>query len=391
MKPSDRGFGGGNAAAAEESTAVDHGHGGPLSRVVDRDLTPEAAAHLTVARGYPCISVLMPTTPAPQMAIADRERLDSLLLDLERRLSEDNVSDREPLMHELRRQARIARDASTWHALGLFVSLRVSCFWTLPVTVHEKVVVESSFATRDLLRALHRTPPHLLVRADEFGARVFWVAARVTLLDTIERLPEGNPRPMPAAGHIRPGPWSGPERDAERSADDRRDLIARIDHCVARIREGRPAPLVLAGDAALVGELKSNARWLHRLAGEVVGPKADTPNELFGASALCLEDYLHRRGQQTLKALHETAAVDSEQVVAGLDQCWAAVANRVPGTLVVEQGYVHPRPPGDGGQAASHDLIDDLLEHAIEAGNLIAFVDDAQLHEFAGVALLKSG
>lgn len=82
MKPSDRGFGGGNAAAAEESTAVDHGHGGPLSRVVDRDLTPEAAAHLTVARGYPCISVLMPTTPAPQMAIADRERLDSLLLDL---------------------------------------------------------------------------------------------------------------------------------------------------------------------------------------------------------------------------------------------------------------------------------------------------------------------
>ncbi|WP_281348924.1 hypothetical protein [Ornithinibacter aureus] len=38
----------------------------------------------------------------------------------------------------------------------------------------------------------------------------------------------------------------------------------------------------------------------------------------------------------------------------------------------------------------SHDLIDDLLEHAIQAGNLIAFVDDAQLHEFGGIALLRS-
>ncbi|UFN45133.1 hypothetical protein [Nocardioides okcheonensis] len=77
-------------------------------------------------------------------------------------------------------------------------------------------------------------------------------------------------------------------------------------------------------------------------------------------------------------------------MVAGLDGCWAAVANRITGTLVVEQGYVHPRPPGEGGGPASHDLIDDLLEHAIHAGNLIAFVDDAQLHEFGGIALLKS-
>ena len=139
-----------------------------------------------------------------------------------------------------------------------------------------------------------------------------------------------------------------------------------------------------------MAELKSSARWLHRLAGEVVGAKADAPDELFSATALCLEDYLHRRGQQTLDALHETVAAAPDQVVAGLDECWAAVAGRVPGTLVVEHGYIHPRPPGEGGEVASHDLIDDLLELALAAGNLIAFVDDAQLHEFGGIALLRS-
>lgn len=50
-----------------------------------------------------------------------------------------------------------------------------------------------------------------------------------------------------------------------------------------------------------------------------------------------------------LETLHEAAATDSEQVVAGLDQCWTAVANRTLGTLVIEQSYVHPQSPGEGG------------------------------------------
>lgn len=345
-----------------------------------RDLTPQAVAHLTVSGGHPCISVLMPTTPAARMAVADRARLDGLLLDAERRLADDGVTDRERLVRELRRLARIAQDSGTSHALGIFVSDHVSRAWTLPVSVHPKVVVESTFATRDLLRALHRTPPHLVVRIDEFGARVFWVATRVTLLETVERLPGGRPRPV-----------GDRELAADRTPEDRRDLLARLDACMTRLRSQRPAPLVLAGDPGLVAELKGGATWLHRLAGEVVDARADAPDELFSATALCLEDYLRRRGQQSLHDLHEAVATAPDQVVAGLDECWAAVTRRTPGTLLVEHGYVHPRPPGEGGEVASHDLVDDLLELALEAGNLIAFVDDAELHEFGGIALLRSG
>lgn len=381
----------GQAAVTEAPTSTGkNSHVDGTGGAVPRDLTPEAAAHLTAASGHPCISVLMPTTPATRMAISDRARLDGLLLDAERRLDDLPVGGRERLMHELRRQARIAQDSATQNALGLFVSHSVSRAWTLPVTVHEKVVVESTFATRDLLRALHGTPPHLVVRVDEFGARMYWVASRVTLLETVERLPEGSARSMDSLGLDRSTPRSRLRHGVERESDDRADLLARIDACMARLREERPAPLVLAGDAALVDELKGRARSLHRLAGEVTGVEADEPAALFRATALCLEDYLHRRGQQALEALLEAAADDPEQVVAGLDQCWTAVESRIRGTLVVEQGYIHPRPSGAGGEPVSHDLIDDLLEHAIEAGNLISFVDDAQLHEFGGIALLKS-
>lgn len=124
---------------------------------------------------------------------------------------------------------------------------------------------------------------------------------------------------MGSSGLDGSGPASGPGLGAERRADDRGDLLTRIDACMARLRAERPAPLLLAGDAALVNELRSSARWLDRLAGEVVGANADAPDKLFRATALCLEDYLHRRGQQVLDALHEAAATAPEQVVAGLD------------------------------------------------------------------------
>ena len=194
MKGARRGASGHAPPIADSPDTTDGDHVGGAGRAIPRDLTPEAAAHLTAAGGYPCISVLMPTTPATRMTIADRERIGGLLLDAERCLNDQPLGDRERLMHELRRQARIVQDSSTQNAVGLFVSHGVSRAWTLPVAVHQKVVVESTFATRDLLRALHRTPPHLVLRVDEFGARVYWVAASVTLFGS--KMSE--PRPQPA-------------------------------------------------------------------------------------------------------------------------------------------------------------------------------------------------
>ncbi len=237
---------------SDAGRASDDASATPARRVTHGDLTPESVAHLAVARGYPCISVLMPTTPAPRMRLADRERLDGLLLDVERRLADDRVVDRGRLVRELRRQARVAQESSTWNALGLFVDHSVSQAWTLAVTVHPRVVIESTFATRDLLRDLHRTPPHLVVRVDEFGARVFWVSARATLLETVERLPDSTAQVISSRGPAGGDPAAG----ADRAVDARRDWLARLDACMERLRAERPAPLVLAGDRALVGELK---------------------------------------------------------------------------------------------------------------------------------------
>jgi hypothetical protein len=336
---------------------------------------PRAVALLTGSRGYPCISVLLPTVPSRRMLTADAGRLSSLLHQVKQQLEDRQVTSRDKLMGQLERLALTARESRTDRGLGLFVSLDLARAWTLPVSVNPKAVVESTFATRDLLRALHRTPPHLLVRVDEFGARTYWVSDRVTLLDTVERIPRNRSL--------------GVTSDQETVAEDRHDFLARVGARLTRLRPEHPAPVVLAGDLDLLTELKGRVRSWPRLAGEVIGAEAAEPATLFVAAALRLEDYLHRRGQQTLYALREAAAETPGRVTAGLDDCWSAVTGHTSGTLVVEHGYVHPR-ASTATDVASHDVIDDLLELALENGNLIAFVEDGQLHEFGGIALLHA-
>lgn len=95
------------------------------------------------------------------------------------------------------------------------------------------------------------------------------------------------------------------------------------------------------------------------------------------------------RATEALQALRDAVVTAPELVVAGLEHCRQAIADRVAGTLLVEHNYLHPE-PSDSEQVGSRNLIDDLLAHAIEAGNHVVRVDDAALHEFAGVALLTS-
>jgi hypothetical protein len=340
-------------------------------------LDPQSAAHLTTSRGFPCISVLMPTIPGSRMTTSDATRLAGLLDDAERQLEEHGVMQSARLLAALGHLARSAQHSRADHGLGLFVNLSMARGWTLPTTVRTKVVVESTFATRDLLRALHRTPPHMVVRLDPFGARVFWVSGVATPIGTVERVTAGS-------GHSSAG------SDPATASEERRDFLGKVDTLLGRLRRERPAPLVLAGDPALLADLKARGRWLHRLAGEVHDPEAASPALLFPAAASRLQDYLYQRGQQTLDALAQASYEAPDRLVGGLDDCWAAVTAHTPGTLVVEHSYVHPGPSAGPGGRTSHDLVDDLLELALERGNLIAFVDDDQLHEFGGIALLKA-
>jgi hypothetical protein len=109
-------------------------------------------------RAYPSVTVLVNTTPAEAVQEADADRLARLVADADRRLAGD-VDDvvRAAVVASLVRLVDERRDIATSQTLALCASPDHAVAVVLGRAVDERVVVDDTFAARDLVADLNRT------------------------------------------------------------------------------------------------------------------------------------------------------------------------------------------------------------------------------------------
>lgn len=126
--------------------------------------------------GRACVSLLLTTTPGAQMSAVDAGRLRALLLEAQRRLEgEDDLGEAAMALQRLAALAVQAAQSPTSAAMALYASASYSARISLPLKVVERVVVDPSFATRDLVRCLHRVPRHVVLALSVERAQLFTV------------------------------------------------------------------------------------------------------------------------------------------------------------------------------------------------------------------------
>src|SRR5690606_23584673 len=116
-----------------------------LSRPDEDDL-----AALMSVRGL-CVSILVTTSPGPRLSEADRQRIQAHVRDVVRRLElEPDQGQAAVLASRMRtavdRASRMPADA----ALAIYVADATIRVFHLPVQVEDRVVIDPTFATRDL-------------------------------------------------------------------------------------------------------------------------------------------------------------------------------------------------------------------------------------------------
>jgi|GEM_PF-278436 len=360
--------------------------GNPAAAASDRvaTVTPELVWRLMTARGYPLASVLMPTVPAPVMLSDDVARLRRLVAVAVERLEDggpratlDAVAARlDALVEEV-------TERPTGHAVALYAGRDHQQAVRLPSPVRERVVVDPSYATRDLVRALHRTPRHVLLILDEARARLFeGVGGALTPAD-------GDAFPVTSARSARP---DGRRR---RGAPDRAFLRS-VDRALAAYLADHPAPLVLAGQPRVLATFRDMSRNLARLAGTIPGSHGTASLPVLQARLRpVLDAYLHARQDDALDLLARRA--QSGRVVSGIRAAWTAAGTGRPEMLAVEDGlYVPARVGADGellpawdvtAHGVLDDAVDELIERVLVRGGWVALVDDGALAAHDGVAL----
>lgn len=334
-----------------------------------RALTPVDLARLQNITGYPMVSVLLPTTPAARLAAAESTALRHLIDQAERRLAvELPAREIAEAIGALRALAADITESPTGSGVALFCGAEVLEAYRLPLAPDARVVIDPTFATRDLARAVLDNPPYRLLTLAAGTARLYLG----TGTDLHEQLTHGFPFDTTAArstadrrGHLHQG---------ERTHDDSRRwdwFIRQVDTAAASDRRGRDLPLILAAAEPLASRYRRLAR--HPIIGTVAGNhQRTTKARLADLARPVIDDHLARQRRAALDELED--AVNRRRVVVGINDVWRAAHDRQIVRLLVDPDYRYPALPAPDGRSLTPSadpehpaVVDDAVDEIIEA------------------------
>ena len=340
-------------------------------------LTPGIVTLVQAVRGYPCVSLLMTTKPADRMVPDDAARLERLRVQALARLREERLLGAEAaIVDTLDRLVQEAVAGPTDRGIAVYASAALARTVRLPVEVDDRTVVDPSFATRDLVRALHRTPRHVVLVLSERRAALF----------------DGQSgRLSPVPGRHFPVDLTAP------GINDLPTAMRLVDRALGTHLRLHPSPLVVAGPERTVAAFTATSKHTARLAGIVHGAlEHATLADLAARTRPVLERYLLSREADALALLERRAG--EHRVAGGIASAWLAGRTERPEMLAVEEGFRFPArlsadgdvvTPADDVEAPDviDDLVDELIEAVLERGGWVALVRDGSLAEHGRVAL----
>jgi len=362
-----------------------------VSTVVDAALVDR----LQRARSNPSVSVLVTTTPAAILTSRDAVRLHRLVDVACRRLrSEPDQELATALAKRVRHLTVAVRRSSTTRAMALFVSEDHCEVVYLPAAVADRVVIDPTFATRDLVRLLADHPRYRLVALSDHGARLFegrpGELAEITTGQfpiTLRSTPEHNDR----------GRRFGRDRSSGRDAALRAHLRA-VDHFLSSRMAHDPLPLILAGVSRQVATFRQVTRRETSIIGTIAGNHdRSSPARLDALARPIIEN--HRDHERATGAASLDDSAHSRRLAKGIDAVWVAARNGQIEALYVEDGFTFAARLAHDGRClsaasdAEHpDVLDDAVDEAIEYVNAshgrTVIVDDGSLIAHKRIAAL---
>ena len=319
-------------------------------------------ADLQLQRCYPSVTLLMNTTP--RMVLSSSEVATARRLAQHARLRLDGDASDETKAALCDRLDELIDEQTaelSAQALALFASPDYSAAIRLGRSVDERVVIDDTFATRDLVADLNRTARYRVVTISDQRTRL--------LIGDRSQLVEERTDPWPMI------------RSGESATSWTRDVMQNLH----RENTRNPLPTVVAGVDRTVR--RSITPGLLDMIGFVPGNHDRTSwASLHNAVWPLVTDWLRADSDRAIEALAH--ARSTRRAAGGIDEIWPLANEGRVETLVVEKGYaMAARILGDHLEPAEDreapDVIDDIIDETIEAvlrhsGNAV-IVPDGEL------------
>lgn len=358
--------------------------------------TAEHLKRLQTTTGDPLVSLVCSTSPDLQVTDLEMARLESLVERARERLElEMSSSEAQSFVLPARDAIAKLRGSRTGHGIAVFSDGKSAQAFRILTKVDDRVVVDPTFATRDLARSLAENPPYRCLVLGQETARL--------LVGDGDRVHEVTGGLFPMIDR----------RADERGVDHRvtslrahgmhkRDqhLAAAFLRRVATALAAHPSshlPLFVVVAKSLAGTLRSTTA-LHP-AGVVVGTHEKT-------SAGRLQSIIRPSIDEHLLALADAAyerlqtASRSRRAAFGVQHVWTAARRSKIETLLVEESFRFPawttlgerhlvRAFTTEAPEVIDDAVDEIIEMVQQSGGRVCFVAPGRLGSDGVAAVLS--
>lgn len=333
--------------------------------------------------GYPFVSILARTHRTSPDNKKDPVKVKNLVEEARNRLlAERDKREVAVVLEHLEGVVDEIDWAHTLDGLVIYANVDGARVFYLPYAVESRVVVDATWATRDLVASWARSESYRVLVLSEKPTRLYH-AVRDDLEEVVgygfpfvHDAPGGNTR-LPGGAGINP---------ATIRQNHHLEFFKQIDKAISDLQNQDGQPLVVVGVQRYLGYWDQISRNNDAVIAKVEGAHAKTPpHELGGLVWPQVKDVLRQRREATAAAVRD--AVGQGDGEFGLASVWRAAAEGRVRVLAVDEGYKQPATVDDSGLELTFvedatapgvldDAVDELVEAVIAKGGDVVFVQD---------------
>jgi hypothetical protein len=348
-------------------------------------------------RGYPLITIAMPTHRSFPDNTQDPIRFKNLVRQVRERLQlELSKRDVATVVAQLESLAERIDWAHTLDGLIIFLGAGIERFIYLPITVRERVVIDETFATRDLVVAQEALLRYWVLALSTEKSRLFegWGDQLIEVESEYFPMLYDGPRsgdpeqPLPGGFGINPSKY----RD-----EQYRHYFRRVDEALRTTIRDPKALVVVIGvvrNRAYFHEVRSgNYEIIAEIDGSI---ERESIHQVATSIQPALESYFDRRAHAAIEDLGKSIA--QGLYTCSLADMWHFSRQGRASLLVVERNYAvagrwdeqkksftiveDPTEPG-----VIDDIVDDIIEATLMHGGRVEFIRAGMLPSCEHIAM----
>ncbi|HZH70085.1 MAG TPA: hypothetical protein VFD80_06520, partial [Flavobacteriaceae bacterium] len=277
-------------------------------------------------------------------------------------------------------------------SLVVFVNNSIAEYIRLPIAVSQRVILDTTFATRDLIRAEHEQEAYYLLVLSKNEARLIEALNDMVVREVKGEFPHENETLYITDRHKR----------NTAGADDKmiQEFFNRTDKLVQRAIDKNRLPIFVVADERNFVHFMDVADHKEHYVSRIVkhhGDEKTTAPQLVKTAWAEVQAFNREKNAQRITDFKK--ASESGKILSDPNDIWKAILEGRGQILFVKKGLFMPAIILDEGikivteqykdQVNSvDDIIDEMIEHILNFGGDAVFVEDDSLQQYQGLALV---